>query len=339
MASETEVAAMRRAVVLAARGLGATSPNPVVGCVILDRSGRIVAEGFHARAGGPHAEVVALEAAGASARGGTAVVTLEPCRHAGRTGPCTNALVEAGVARVVYAVDDPTGNASGGAEELRAAGLDVEGGVLTTEAEQGNATWLHAMRTGRPFVTWKYAATLDGRIAAADGTSRWISGAASRADVHRLRSLSDAIVVGTGTVLADDPRLTVRDAPLISRQPLRVVVGKRPIPEDAAVLDGGAESLVMHTHDPSEVLADLAARGVISVLLESGPTLAAAFWRAGCIDAVVAYLAPALLGSGRSVLDDIGVETIADVHRLDVADVTVLDGDVRVTARVARKEI
>ncbi|MDG4863706.1 bifunctional diaminohydroxyphosphoribosylaminopyrimidine deaminase/5-amino-6-(5-phosphoribosylamino)uracil reductase RibD, partial [Streptomyces sp. T-3] len=189
----------RRAIALAAHGLGSTSPNPVVGCVILDASGRTVGEGFHERAGGPHAEVHALRAAGEKARGGTALVTLEPCNHTGRTGPCAQALIEAGIARVVYAVADPDPTATGGAHTLRTAGIDVEGGLLEDEARAGNIAWLTALKTGRPYVTWKYAATLDGRIAAADRTSRWISSAESRADVHRLRAEADAVVVGSGT--------------------------------------------------------------------------------------------------------------------------------------------
>ena len=202
---------MRRAVALSTRSLGTTSPNPPVGAVVLDASGQVVGEGWTRPPGGPHAEVVALADAGDRARGGTAVVTLEPCRHTGRTGPCTTALLEAGVARVVVACADPTEQAGGGVEVLREAGVDVETGVLADEAERGPLeAWLTSRGSGRPFVTWKYAATLDGRSAAADGTSRWVTGEASRADVHRLRGEVDAVVAGVGTVLADDPLLDVR---------------------------------------------------------------------------------------------------------------------------------
>ncbi|MFE0427043.1 bifunctional diaminohydroxyphosphoribosylaminopyrimidine deaminase/5-amino-6-(5-phosphoribosylamino)uracil reductase RibD, partial [Streptomyces sp. NPDC058953] len=187
MATAADIAAMRRAVALAARGLGSTSPNPVVGCVVTDAAGRTAGEGYHRRAGGPHAEVHALTAAGERARGGTAYVTLEPCDHAGRTGPCTRALIDAGIGRVVYAVPDPTPQATGGAATLRAAGITVEEGLLAAEAKAGNTAWLTAVRTGRPHVLWKYAATLDGRIAAEDRTSRWITSPEPRADVHRLR--------------------------------------------------------------------------------------------------------------------------------------------------------
>ncbi|WP_031084718.1 bifunctional diaminohydroxyphosphoribosylaminopyrimidine deaminase/5-amino-6-(5-phosphoribosylamino)uracil reductase RibD, partial [Streptomyces sp. NRRL WC-3549] len=182
MATTADITAMRRAITLAARGLGATSPNPVVGCVVLDAAGQPAGEGFHRRAGGPHAEIHALREAGAQARGGTAYVTLEPCNHTGRTGPCAQALLDAGVRRVVYAVGDPDPRATGGADTLRAAGVQVEQGLLAQEAEAGNTAWLTSVRLGRPYVLWKYAATLDGRVAAADATSRWISSAESRAD-------------------------------------------------------------------------------------------------------------------------------------------------------------
>ncbi len=227
MASVSVDEAMRRAIELAARGLGTTSPNPVVGCVLLDADGEVVGEGFHAYAGGPHAEIVALAQAGKRAKGGTAVVTLEPCDHVGRTSPCSTALVQAGVARVVIAVPDPNPVATGGAATLRSAGIRVDVGVREAEAEAGNVAWLTTMRRGWPYVIWKYAATLDGRSAAADGTSMWITSEAARMDVHALRATVDAVVVGVGTVLADDPRLTVRnlrDGSLAIRQPLRVVV-------------------------------------------------------------------------------------------------------------------
>jgi diaminohydroxyphosphoribosylaminopyrimidine deaminase/5-amino-6-(5-phosphoribosylamino)uracil reductase len=323
--------AMTRAIELSRRALGATSPNPIVGCVVLDARGDLVGEGFHAAAGGPHAEVVALAEAGAEARGGTAVVTLEPCRHTGRTGPCTQALFDAGVVRVVFAVADPSSTAGGGADVLRAIGIEVEAGVLEHEAAAANEAWLHRSRTGRPFVIWKYAATLDGRVAAADGTSRWITGSQARIDVHRLRAECDAIVVGTGTVLADDPELTVRGIEF-SRQPLRVVVGRRPLPPSARVLDAAAETLLLADHDPAAVLTELADRDVVSVLLEGGPTLAASFVAAGLVDKVVGYVAPALLGAGPSVLASVGIETIAETLRLQVDDVRLIGGDVRVVA-------
>ncbi|MGV9884229.1 bifunctional diaminohydroxyphosphoribosylaminopyrimidine deaminase/5-amino-6-(5-phosphoribosylamino)uracil reductase RibD [Streptomyces sp. NPDC003006] len=346
---------MRRAITLAARGLGSTSPNPVVGCVVLDASGEIVGEGWHRRAGGPHAEVDALRAAGDKARGGTALVTLEPCNHTGRTGPCAQALIDAGIARVVYAVGDPDPTATGGAQTLRTAGISVESALLEAEAAEGNAAWLTSVRLGRPHVTWKYAATLDGRIAAADGTSRWITSADSRADVHRLRAECDAVVVGSGTQRADDPHLAVRGIQG-AVQPLRVVVDTNgtAVTSGARVLDGEAPTLIAVADDATPayegaetvrlpraeeggldiptLLAVLHARGVRSVLLEGGPTLAGAFVAAGAVDRVVAYLAPALLGAGPAALTGGGITTIAEALRLDVSETVRIGPDLRITA-------
>lgn len=312
---------------------GTTSPNPPVGAVILDRDGALAGAGATRPPGGPHAEVVALAEAGERARGGTAYVTLEPCAHTGRTPPCTDALLAAGVRRVHYAVADPNPIAAGGADVLRAAGVEVVTGPGTEAVERGPLrAWLHYARTGRPHVTWKYAATLDGRSAAADGTSRWISSAASRAQVHELRARVDAIVAGTGTVRADDPALTARrpDGSLAERQPLRVVVGTGEIPAEARVLDGTARTVRVRTHDPDEVLKVLAERGVVDVLLEGGPVLAGAFVAAGRVDRVIAYVAPALLGAGPAALGDAGVSTITGMHRWVVEEVTMSGGDVRI---------
>jgi diaminohydroxyphosphoribosylaminopyrimidine deaminase/5-amino-6-(5-phosphoribosylamino)uracil reductase len=358
-----EADAMRRAITLAARGLGSTSPNPVVGCVILDAAGHTVGEGWHQQAGGPHAEIHALRAAGGRARGGTALVTLEPCNHTGRTGPCSQALIEAGIARVVYAVSDPNPAATGGAVTLSAAGVEVEGGLLTDEAARGNEAWLTSVRLRRPFVLWKYASTLDGRIAAADGTSRWISSPESRADVHRLRAEADAVLVGSGTLRADDPQLAVRGVPadVTVTQPLRVVVDTNAtVKPGARVLDDAAPTLIAVAEDadaahlPEDVvvrlpraegglsvpalLAALCERDVRSVLLEGGPTLAGAFVRAGAVDKVVGYLAPALLGAGPAALRDAGITTIAQALRLDVAEVERIGPDVRITAYTRREE-
>jgi diaminohydroxyphosphoribosylaminopyrimidine deaminase/5-amino-6-(5-phosphoribosylamino)uracil reductase len=315
---------MRRAVALSRDVLGTTSPNPPVGAVILDETGQVVGEGATRPPGGPHAEVVALgQAAG---RGRTAVVTLEPCHHTGRTGPCSAALLAGGITKVVVACAEPTGQAGGGVAALRAAGVEVVTGFLEPEVAAGPlVAWLHVQRTGRPFVTWKYAATLDGRSAAADGTSQWITGPEARADVHVLRSQVDAILVGVGTVLADDPSLTTRPDP--GHQPLRVVLDRHGrTPADAKVHDA-----LITGADLPEVLKDLHDRGVVSVLLEGGPTLAGAFLQAGLVDRVVAYLAPALLGSGPAALNAAGIGTIDDAIRLHLIDVTRLGGDVRLT--------
>lgn len=337
---------MRRAVELAARGLGRTSPNPVVGAVVLDPDGEPAGEGWHQQAGTPHAEAVALAAAGSRARGGTVVVTLEPCAHTGRTGPCSELLHDAGVARVVYAVADPDPIAGGGAARLREYGVDVVGGVLASAAERVNEAWLHAVRHGRPFVTVKYGATLDGRVAAPDGSSKWITGPDARIDVHRLRDTCDAVMVGVGTVLADDPRLTVRDddGRDTAHQPLRVVVDTHGrTPPQAQVRAGAAPTLVLtraqvHTSagrlDPWAILRVLHERGIRSVLLEGGPTLVGSFVDAGLVDRVIAYLAPALLGGvARSAVGGRGAPTISEAWRLHLDDVTTLGGDIRVTAR------
>ncbi|MEU3428242.1 bifunctional diaminohydroxyphosphoribosylaminopyrimidine deaminase/5-amino-6-(5-phosphoribosylamino)uracil reductase RibD [Streptomyces gardneri] len=352
MAQQADITAMRRAVELAARGLGATSPNPIVGCVITDASGHPVGEGWHQRAGGPHAEVHALREAGVLARGGTAYVTLEPCNHTGRTGPCAQALIEAGVSRVVYAVGDPNPQATGGADTLRAAGVEVGQGLLEDEAQAVNIAWLTSVRHGRPFVRWKYAATLDGRIAAADGTSRWISSAESRADVHRLRAEADAVVVGSGTARADDPHLAVRGIEE-AVQPLRVVVDTEAtaVKPGARVLDDAAPTLIAIAEDAETGLPDvvrlpragrglsvpalldaLYERGVRSVLLEGGPTLAGAFVAAGAVDQVVGYLAPVLLGAGPQALADAGITTITEALRLDVTETVRIGTDIRITA-------
>jgi diaminohydroxyphosphoribosylaminopyrimidine deaminase/5-amino-6-(5-phosphoribosylamino)uracil reductase len=309
-------AAMRLAIEHSRQVKGSTYPNPPVGAVILDRDGQVVGAGGTAPAGGDHAEVLALRRAGRLAAGGVAVVTLEPCNHHGKTPPCVDALLEAGVATVVYAVSDPNKIAAGGADRLSEAGVQVRSGVLRDEVAAGPLReWLHKQRTGRPHVTWKYASSVDGRSAAADGSSQWISSEASRLDLHRRRGVSDAIIVGTGTVLADDPALTARlpDGSLADKQPLRVVVGKREIHSEAKVLNDDSRTMVIRTHDPADVLQALMDR--TDVLLEGGPTLAGAFLRAGLIDRILVYVAPILLGGPITAVDDVGVPTIAKALR------------------------
>jgi len=326
---------MRRALALAALGR-AVDPNPRVGAVVTDVEGRVVGEGFHRGAGHSHAEVEALAAAGENAAGGTAFVTLEPCDHAGRTGPCSEALLKARVARVVYGQADPNPEAAGGAARLKTAGLVVDGGLLGTEACGLNQAWTFAVTNGRPRVVWKFAATLDGRSAAVDGSSQWITGPAARADVHRWRGQAGAILVGTGTVLADNPALTVRrpDGTLQEQQPLRVVVGRRGIAATARVLDQAAPTLQVRQRDPSQVLQLLTDRGIRQVWLEGGPILASAFLAAGLVDEIIAYLAPALLGSGRSAVADLGITTVAEALRLHPYEVTTLGPDIRIRASI-----
>lgn len=343
-----EQAAMSRALVLAATpGVPMVADTRRVGCVLLADDGSTVAEGHHRGPGTPHAEAAALAGAGAAARGTTAVVTLEPCHHTGRTGPCTEALVAAGVRRVVFAEADDNPVAAGGSAYLEAAGVEVEAGLMVDEARALAAVYALAQREQRPFVTWKFATTLDGRSAASDGTSRWVSSTASRRDTHRLRGRCDTMLVGSATVALDDPLLTVRDEhdrPLPrERQPLRAVMGERDLDPSRRVLNDDAETVHLRTRDPRTALAGLFALDRQHVFLEGGPTLAAAFLRAGLVDEVVAYVAPALLGAGRSAVGDLGITTIGAALRPVVTDVTVLPGtdgeqpDVRITLTPTRE--
>jgi diaminohydroxyphosphoribosylaminopyrimidine deaminase / 5-amino-6-(5-phosphoribosylamino)uracil reductase len=332
--------AMLRAIDLAAQG-PEHDPNPRVGCVIVSPDGTVLGEGFHRGAGSPHAEAAALadlRAKGHDARGATAVVTLEPCRHTGRTGACSVALLAAGIVRVVYAVDDPGAASGGGGEALRGAGVDVVRGVEAERALLLIADWLRTMpvtsdRAGDPRVILKTAATLDGRIAAADGSSQWITGRQARAHAHAVRAHTDALVVGTGTVLADNPSLTARPWGVESpHQPLRVVVGHRPIPPGAAVERGDGRLVHVRSHDPQQVLEELRSRGARHVVIEGGPTLATAFLAAGVVDEIHAYLAPLLLGSGRTLIDDLGTTTLGDAHRWHTRSIERLGDDVLVVA-------
>lgn len=312
---------MDRALELAASVRLTTSPNPWVGAVVLPGG----FEGATRPPGGDHAEVVALRAAGPAARGSTLVCTLEPCSHTGRTPPCTDAIVAAGVSRVVVAVEDPDPRVAGrGLARLRAAGVEVETGLRAAEARAQLAPYLKHRTTGRPWVVLKLAATLDGRTAAPDGSSRWITGEEARADAHRLRAESDAVLVGAGTVRADDPRLTARDVEA-PRQPLRVVLGHAPD-------DARAHPALQLSGDLGGVLDELGRRGVVQVLVEGGPTVAGQFHRAGLVDRYVFYLAPALMGGedGRPVLAGAGAPTMDTAFRGRITAVTCLGPDVRV---------
>jgi diaminohydroxyphosphoribosylaminopyrimidine deaminase/5-amino-6-(5-phosphoribosylamino)uracil reductase len=329
------LSAMRRALELAARG-PARGVNPQVGCVILSPMGEVIAEGWHRGLGTAHAEVDALsKLPTGTARGATAVVTLEPCNHHGHTGPCSEALIAAGIARVFYAVSDPNPAASGGAARLREAGIEVAGGVLADAVSEFLHPWLTAVRLGRPYVTLKWASSLDGRAAAADGTSRWITGEAARAHVHLQRAAADAIVVGTGTVLADDPSLTARDAagePL-AEQPVPVVIGEREVPAGSRLRDHPQPLVATRSRDLETVLGGLYARGIRRAFVEGGPTLASAFVAAGFVDEYLVYLAPVLLGGPRLALGDLGVGTLGEARRLSLVGVERLGADVLVRAR------
>ncbi|WP_294178083.1 bifunctional diaminohydroxyphosphoribosylaminopyrimidine deaminase/5-amino-6-(5-phosphoribosylamino)uracil reductase RibD [uncultured Schumannella sp.] len=334
--SETLDAAMRRAFELARRG-PATGPNPQVGCVLLDDRGQIAAEGWHRGAGTPHAEVAALAdaaARGVETAGLTAVVTLEPCNHTGRTGPCSEALLAAGIGAVHYAVADPGDASSGGAARLTAAGVPATLGPLTVEGEALLHPWLSAVRRGRPWVTVKWASTLDGRAAAADGTSQWITGTAARQRVHEERAAADAILVGTGTVFADDPSLTARGdgGELLAHQPLPVVVGERRIPKTAKLHQHPAGVLETGTRDLGAALSQLHEREIRRVYVEGGPTLASALIAEGLADEFSIYLAPALLGGEKLALGDLGITTIGDARRLHITTVEQLGDDLFIAA-------
>jgi diaminohydroxyphosphoribosylaminopyrimidine deaminase/5-amino-6-(5-phosphoribosylamino)uracil reductase len=306
-----------------------TSPNPWVGAVVVPDGGGAVHHGATRPPGGAHAEVVALTAAGPEARGATVYVTLEPCAHHGRTPPCTDALVAAGVARVVVALEDPDPHVSGaGIAALRAAGIRVDVGPGSVPAGASLAPYLVHRRTGRPYVVLKLAATLDGRIAAPDGTSRWITSAEARVDAHRLRAESDAIAVGAGTVRADDPQLTVRDAggrEVPGASPRRVVLGRaRP--------GARVHPALQHTGPLFPLLDRLGAEGVLQLLVEGGASVAHRFHAEGLVDRYVVYLAPALLGGddGVSMFAGPGAATMADVWRGRVVALARLGPDIRI---------
>ena len=356
----TDEAWMRQALRLAARGRGKTSPNPMVGCVLV-KDGRAVGTGWHRKAGEPHAEVLALRAAGEAARGATAYVTLEPCAHHGRTPPCADALIDAGVSRVVAAMEDPDSRTAGkGLAALRCAGIEVESGVLEPEARRLNEQYILHRSTGRPFVTYKAGMSLDGRTAAADGSSQWITSTEARRDAHRLRASSDAICAGVGTVLADDPKLTVRGV-AGAGTPLRVVVdsaartppGAQVVSSDAptiiftatgdagptvtALKETGAEVVNLpgdeDTVDLRAMLRILGDRGVVSLLLEGGATLAGAFAAGGLIDRYVFYLAPKLLGASvAGAMNGWVAGSIGDAARLSISEVKRIGPDLRIIA-------
>ena len=362
----SDEALIGRAIELAERGRGLVSPNPMVGAVVVS-GGETVGEGWHEGPGTPHAEVVALDEAGQRARGATLYTSLEPCVHFGRTPPCTDAIVRAGVARVVVAATDPNPVVDGrGLRALREAGVEVVEGVRAQEAERLNEAFAKHVRTGMPFVTWKAAVSLDGKVAARDGSSRWITGEQARADGHRLRGSADAIVIGAGTALADDPALTVRDPGYRGRQPIRVLVDARGRVDDGrALFDGSAPTIVATTElaprarrdawreagadvlvfEPDDervplaaLLNDLGKRDVQGVLLEGGPTLVWSAVEGGLVDRVVVYVAPKLVGGvdAPGALGGAGLAPISEALRVRIRSVERVGEDVRVEADVHR---
>ena len=344
----SDIRYMQRALAVAEGGIGFVSPNPVVGCVIV-KEGRILGEGYHERYGGPHAEANALRVAGSEARGATLYVTLEPCCHTGKTPPCVDAVLQAGVGRVVMAMRDPNPKvAGGGLARLRAAGIDVTLGICEAEARRLNETFLHYIQTQRPFVTLKCAVTLDGKIATRTGASRWITGAPAREHVHRMRHAADALLVGSGTALQDDPLLTTRLPGGGGVNPLRIVVDsllrlslssqlatvrpdcrtlvatsqRAPLDKQRQLENRGVEILRLPSYADGRVniealLAALGTRGVADLLVEGGATLSATLLQRRLIDKVVVFIAPKIIGGdGINVVAAFGVDTMADALQL-----------------------
>ncbi|MET1025593.1 MAG: bifunctional diaminohydroxyphosphoribosylaminopyrimidine deaminase/5-amino-6-(5-phosphoribosylamino)uracil reductase RibD [Dongiaceae bacterium] len=347
---------MRAALSLAARGLGRVWPNPAVGCVIVDPAGRVVGRGHTQPGGRPHAETEALRQAGAAARGATAYVTLEPCSHYGKTPPCAEALIAAGIARCVAALGDPDPRVSGrGLDMLRTAGITVDTGLLETEAAELNAGFLKRIRQGQPLVTLKLATTLDGRIATRRGESQWITGASARQRSHLLRAMHDAILIGSGTALADDPSLTCRLPGLGDRSPVRIVLDRRLRlkPESVLVrtarktpvwllttgghaaarlqpyLDAGVEVIaVPGPGDPAAILSALGARGLTRLLVEGGAQLAAAFLAVDAVDRLVWMRAPGILGGDAlAAIADLGLDKLTAMRRFDLRAAQIIDGE------------
>ena len=328
--------AMQRAIALSQKGLGKCAPNPIVGAVILDATGNIVGEGFHDRMSNKdHAEVVAIKSAGDLAKGATIVVTLEPCNHTGSTGPCVQGIIDAGISTVVFAVKDPNAVAAGGADVLRAAGIKVVEGVLFKEAAYANRAWLTKIAKRRPYFVWKVATTLDAKIAASDGTSKWISNEVSRNDVQILRRESDAILVGTNTVIADNPHLIPRgEFSGYSRNPIRVIFGESDLPSESNVFDSAAETVPVKSRELKVLVEKLDELGVNQVFVEAGSKLASAMMAAGLLDELVIYQAPALLGSGKSFYSNDFESTIEDQMRLEHISTEVLAGDIKSVYRI-----
>ncbi len=326
-----DAAFMSRANSLAIKGLGLTGSNPIVGAILVDQAGKVVGEGFHV--GGPHAEVIAISDAGDLAKDATLYVTLEPCNHQGKTGPCVEAILSAGIKKVIYGSQDPNPIAQGGAESLATAGIQVEQISDTSEVEKSNRAWLHKIRNARPFFTWKVAMSLDGRTAAQDGTSKWITSEDSRADVNLMRSQSDAILIGTGTALIDNPRLVPHDLPEPKNQrsvnPIRIVMGTREVPLDFNLHDDQAETIFVRSHNLSELIAFCNERGLNHVMVEAGSELGTAMLKAELIDELVIYQAPILLGAGKSFIGELGISNIAEKLKLTLKSSTQIGSDIR----------
>lgn len=328
--------AMRRAITLAEMGLGKTAPNPIVGSVIIDTDGLIIGEGFHNRmAAADHAEIVALKAASGKTKDATLVVTLEPCNHVGSTGPCVQAIIDSGITTVVYAVTDPNQAAAGGADALRAAGINVIKSVLEKEVADSNRAWLTKIKMNRPYFTWKVATTLDARVAARDGSSKWITNEASRADVQVLRRQADAILVGTNTVITDNPHLIPRgEFAGYGHNPIRVICGEQELPSDSAVFDDLAKTVVIKSKNLDLLVERLNELEINHVFVEAGPTLGSAMMDYELIDELIIYQAPSLLGSGKQFYLSSNASTIGEKKNLEHVSTEILMGDIKSVYRL-----
>ena len=316
---------------LSLQGLGVSTPNPNVSAAIYSSDGALVADGFHNRkVSVDHAEVIALKKAGAAARGATMVVSLEPCAHTGTTPPCTQAIIDAGIAKVIYTVTDPNPIASGGAELLRAAGIEVEYRESAHLAYVQRA-WLHKEVTGRPLMIWKVATTVDGKVAASDGTSQWITGPESREDVQNLRAQSDAILIGTNTAIIDNPHLIPRGH--IAR-PVRVISGEQEVPASNQIFDEQARTISVKSKSIPELMQVLTNEGFNQVLVEAGPTLGSALMASGNIDELIIYQAPKMLGAGKEFVSRLSISTLDDHLKLELISVRQLGSDIKSHYRV-----
>ena len=319
-------AAMARAIDCARLGLGNTYPNPIVGAVITSATGEIVSEGFHQ--GGDHAEVIAINTAKEIPAGAILYVSLEPCSHHGKTPPCVDAIINSGIKKVVYAANDPNPAAAGGADRLRAAGIEVESGIGEVQARLENRAWLTKMELGRPRITWKIASTMDGKVAASDGSSKWITGELARTDVAHMRSQFDAIITSTATVIADDPLMTSKG---FGKNPVRIVMGRTEINAGAQIMDSSAETIFIKSQNLKDLIALANERGFNQVLIESGPTFGTALLREDLIDEIVLFQAPTLFGSGKPAIGDLGITHISGRLDFEISDVEMIGSDLKIT--------
>ena len=319
-------AAMVRAIECARLGLGKTSPNPIVGAVITSASGELLSEGFHQ--GGDHAEVIAINTAKEIPAGSILYVSLEPCNHHGKTPPCVDAIINSGIKKVVFAVADPNPVATGGAERLRAAGIEVQSGIGEDQARLENRAWLTKMELGRPRITWKIASTMDGKVAASDGSSKWITGDLARTDVAQMRSRVDGIVTSTATVIADNPSLTSKG---FGKNPTRIVMGLSDLEKSLQIFDSEAETVLIKSHELNDLISLANERGFNQLLIETGPTFGTALLFANLVDEIILFQAPTLLGSGTPAIGDLGITNISGRLDFEISDVEIIGSDLKIT--------